>query len=157
VEDAKSITTTENGPAAREGILIHVGAGLESDSANAFFVKNATFSYPSSFPNSSLPHSPPLSSSTFSLRSLSLSFPIGRTTLVTGPVAAGKSLLLLGLLGEADMAEGGEVRFPKSSDQPEEPASRRIDESGWLIDSATAFVPQVSSAPAFPVETRTQD
>lgn len=58
-------------------------------------------------------------------------------------MASGKSLFLLGLLGEADLAEGGTILFPRSHAAP--PTSSIAGEN-WLIDSV-AFVPQVRHTP----------
>lgn len=108
----------------------------------SYIISKATFTYPSSTPITTEPTPPPtIRQGRFFLRDISLSIPIGRTTIVAGPVASGKSLLLLGLLGEADLVDG-RVLFPQSSDGVEM-VSRSIDEDDWLVSSATAFVPQV--------------
>lgn len=80
----------------------------------------------------------------FRLRSLSLRLRVGQLNLVVGPVAAGKSLFLLGLLGEADVLEGSHD-FPRSRPAVSLPGPTHVSDADWLVEG-TAYVPQVSHA-----------
>jgi ABC-type multidrug transport system fused ATPase/permease subunit len=85
---------------------------------------------------------PPVADGSFRLRGLSLGLQVGKLNLVVGPVAAGKSLLLLGLLGEADQPEGRH-NFPRSAEAAASVAGDAVPGPGWLIEG-TAYVPQSS-------------
>jgi ABC-type branched-subunit amino acid transport system ATPase component len=75
------------------------------------------------------------------LRDVSLSIPARAATLVCGPVASGKTLFLLGLLGEADVDAGGKVDFPRSQDA-DIVSGKPIEASQWLQEG-TAYVHQL--------------
>lgn len=117
----------------------------EASTSTSFGYHSATILYPTQIPVSSAVVSSSSSSSnttTFSLQDLTVDIPRGELTLVCGKVGAGKSLFLLGLLGEGDLAEGGEVVFPRSVDAG---GGRVVVAEGedWLIEGSS-FVPQVS-------------
>ena len=79
----------------------------------------------------------------FKLEDLTLSLPVGKMTLIHGPIASGKTLLLRALLGEATVS-CGTVRSPRSS-----PDEIPIDATGdgqsirdhWT-DGSVAYAPQ---------------
>ncbi|KAM0756050.1 P-loop containing nucleoside triphosphate hydrolase protein [Meredithblackwellia eburnea MCA 4105] len=81
----------------------------------------------------------------FELQDLSLRFPVGDMSLVCGALGSGKTLLLLTLLGEADVL-AGQVVCPRSS--PDAIALPNIEwdsiltEDNWVQPNRTAFVPQ---------------
>ncbi|KAJ7489160.1 multidrug resistance-associated ABC transporter [Mycena latifolia] len=79
----------------------------------------------------------------FALSELSLDFPVGELSLVCGKVGSGKSLLLLTLLGEAEVV-AGEITCPRSAPDclagfTELPASGE-----WVVAGVCAYVPQTS-------------
>ncbi|TFK22034.1 multidrug resistance-associated ABC transporter [Coprinopsis marcescibilis] len=75
----------------------------------------------------------------FVLRDLDFEFPQGEITLVCGKLGSGKTLLLLALLGEADVLDGM-VHCARSS-LPFN-STVRAGES-WCVDGVCAYVPQV--------------
>ncbi|KAJ7126290.1 multidrug resistance-associated ABC transporter [Mycena epipterygia] len=80
----------------------------------------------------------------FMLLDLSLTFPAGELSLVCGKFGSGKSLLLLGLLGEADVLSG-QVLCPRSP--PNSLASLAMENPGpgeWILEGLCAYVPQTS-------------
>lgn len=56
---------------------------------------------------------PPSEAEVFELTDINIDFPVGKLSVVTGPTGAGKSALLVGLLGEMDVLSG-EVFLPKN-------------------------------------------
>lgn len=52
----------------------------------------------------------------FELSGLTIDFPVGRLSVVSGPTGAGKTAVLVGLLGEMDLIEG-ETYLPKHPSQ----------------------------------------
>ena len=52
----------------------------------------------------------------FNLSNLSIDFPIGKLTVVAGPTGAGKTAILVALLGEMELLEG-ESWLPKDTTQ----------------------------------------
>ncbi|KAE8326526.1 P-loop containing nucleoside triphosphate hydrolase protein [Aspergillus sergii] len=75
--------------------------------------------------------------SDFKMRNISLQFPRGELTVISGPAGAGKSLLLLAMIGEADLLEG-QIFFP----QRQSPLANNGPSNEWTIDTSIAFVPQ---------------
>ncbi|KAH7104662.1 multidrug resistance-associated ABC transporter [Auriculariales sp. MPI-PUGE-AT-0066] len=55
----------------------------------------------------------------FELRDISIDFPTGKLTLVTGPTASGKTALLLALLGEMQADKETRIHLPKDLKQPD--------------------------------------
>lgn len=76
----------------------------------------------------------------FVLRDISLEFPNGALSVISGPTGSGKSLLLAAILGEAEVLSGN-IRVPRSP-----PVHERFDSKAtagnWIIPSAIAFVSQ---------------
>ena len=73
---------------------------------------------------------------------LTLDFPLGELSLVCGRLGSGKSLLLLALLGEADILTG-QVLCPRSP--PDVIASFTgvlVPEEEWYVPGVCAYVPQ---------------
>lgn len=74
------------------------------------------------------------------LRNVSLSFPNGKLSVVTGRTGSGKSLLLAAILSEVDL-HGGKIKVPPRPSEAEE-ASFSGGAAGWILPSQTAFVSQ---------------
>ncbi|KAF7324689.1 Multidrug resistance-associated ABC transporter [Mycena kentingensis (nom. inval.)] len=81
--------------------------------------------------------------SAFKLANLTINFPARKLTLVSGKVGAGKSLLLLGLLGEVDILEGI-VTCPRSSPDFIATSGKEIHDADWVVPGACAYVPQTA-------------
>lgn len=60
--------------------------------------------------------SPPSENEVFELTDIDVNFPVGKLSVITGPTGAGKSAVLVGLLGEMDVLSG-EVFLPKDLTQ----------------------------------------
>ena len=78
----------------------------------------------------------------FVLLDLTLDFPLGELSLVCGRLGSGKSLLLLALLGEADILTG-QVVCPRSP--PDVIASFAgvvVPKEEWVVPGVCAYVPQ---------------
>ncbi|KAF7590450.1 hypothetical protein BBP40_002854 [Aspergillus hancockii] len=73
----------------------------------------------------------------FKLRDLNMQFPRGELTVISGPAGAGKSLLLLAIIGEAELCHG-QMLFP----QEHLPLADDASNNEWEIDSSIAFVSQ---------------
>ncbi|KAF8583290.1 P-loop containing nucleoside triphosphate hydrolase protein [Ramaria rubella] len=80
----------------------------------------------------------------FVLIDLTLKFPIGEMSLICGRLGSGKTLLLLSLLGEADLLSG-QVRCPRS---PPDAIASFVGEipppEDWIVPGLCAYVPQVA-------------
>jgi ABC-type multidrug transport system fused ATPase/permease subunit len=74
------------------------------------------------------------------LRDVTLGFPTGKLSVITGKTGSGKSLLLAALLGEVKLLSGT-IRMP-SLPEFDENAEHNIPESEWIIPQLTAFVSQ---------------
>ncbi|KAG9313459.1 hypothetical protein JVU11DRAFT_5783 [Chiua virens] len=80
----------------------------------------------------------------FVLLDLALSFPEGDLSLVCGKLGSGKTLLLLALLGEADILTG-QVVCPRSPPDVLASFSEKTASPGdWVVKGVCAYVPQVS-------------
>ncbi|KAG8964201.1 hypothetical protein FRC03_002096 [Tulasnella sp. 419] len=81
----------------------------------------------------------------FALTDLNLRFPKGELSLVCGKLGSGKTLLLLALLGEADVL-AGQIITPRSP--PDTIAKfaelREITEDEWIVEGVCAYVPQTA-------------
>lgn len=75
------------------------------------------------------------------LRDVSLQFPEGRLSVITGKTGAGKSLLLAAILGEVKLISGT-VKAPTPPPEEQLENSKPITEADWLIPPLTAFVSQ---------------
>ncbi|KAF7590610.1 hypothetical protein BBP40_002605 [Aspergillus hancockii] len=75
-----------------------------------------------------------------SLRDMTVSFRPKELSLVSGPTGAGKSLLLLAILGECEI-QSGMLRRPLPP--PHDDIYTGGIHQHWVIDNAMAFVPQV--------------
>lgn len=73
------------------------------------------------------------------LRNLNVSFPNKELSVVTGKTGSGKSLLLAGILGEADVLKGS-VNVPKATGERQD---QKATKDNWIIPNAIAFVAQI--------------
>ncbi|KAL1738850.1 ABC transporter type 1, transmembrane domain-containing protein, partial [Schizophyllum fasciatum] len=86
---------------------------------------------------------------TFVLQDLTLSFPPGALSLVCGKLGSGKSLLLLALLGEADVL-AGQLSCPRSPPDALAVFAKEAEEKGsippdsWIVAGVCAYVPQAA-------------
>ncbi|KAK0610742.1 ABC transporter [Immersiella caudata] len=79
--------------------------------------------------------------SRFVLRNVSLTFPSGELSVISGKTGAGKSLLLTAILGEADLLSGSiYVPTPPSV---EERQDHKANRSNWILPNAIAYVGQI--------------
>jgi ABC-type multidrug transport system fused ATPase/permease subunit len=76
----------------------------------------------------------------FVLRDITLDFPNGALSVISGPTGSGKSLLLTAILGEADVLSG-DIRVPRPP-----PVAERFDNkataANWILPTAKAYVGQ---------------
>lgn len=77
----------------------------------------------------------------FVLVDLTLNFPQGELSLICGKLGSGKTLLLLALLGEADIL-AGQLLCPRSP--PDSLAAYAKVEGEWVVDGMCAYVPQAA-------------
>ncbi|KLO19365.1 multidrug resistance-associated ABC transporter [Schizopora paradoxa] len=78
----------------------------------------------------------------FILVDLSLKFPDGELSLICGKLGSGKTLLLLSLLGEADVLAGHIVSTRSPPDAIASFAEMKISTDDWIVPGACAYVPQ---------------
>ncbi|KAG2343136.1 multidrug resistance-associated ABC transporter [Suillus weaverae] len=80
----------------------------------------------------------------FMLVDLALKFPEGQLSLVCGKLGSGKTLLLLALLGEADVLTG-QVICPRSPpDALASFADQTVSQEEWIVPGVCAYVPQAA-------------
>ncbi|GBE87301.1 ATP-dependent bile acid permease [Sparassis crispa] len=78
----------------------------------------------------------------FVLMDVTLNFPLGELSLICGKLGSGKSLLLLALLGEADLLTG-QLTCPRSPpDILASFADADVREEEWIVPGVCAYVPQ---------------
>jgi ABC-type multidrug transport system fused ATPase/permease subunit len=73
------------------------------------------------------------------LRDISLEFPVGKLSVITGKTGSGKSLLLAAILGEVKLLSGT-VQVPKPP--PMDPTPEFIAEKDWIVPELMSFVSQ---------------
>lgn len=134
VVSLKRISACLNTPEVTIFPMTESQAPVLVDLRTSFALRDVSFAYPSELQ----PHAP--GHSTFQLRALTLDLDVHRTTLVVGPVASGKSLFLLGLLGEADQLSGT-LNFPRSRSGVVSLSNNKVLDGEWLVEG-TAYVPQ---------------
>jgi ABC-type transport system involved in cytochrome bd biosynthesis fused ATPase/permease subunit len=80
----------------------------------------------------------------FLLVDLTINFPLGELSFVCGKLGSGKTLLLLALLGEADVLTG-QVLCPRSPpDSVASFISLKPSEEDWIVEGLCAYVPQAA-------------
>ncbi|KAJ2928533.1 hypothetical protein H1R20_g8544, partial [Candolleomyces eurysporus] len=77
----------------------------------------------------------------FLLMDLSLNFPQGDLSLICGKLGSGKTLLLLALLGEADILTG-QLMCPRSPPDSLASYAKVAPGDEWIVDGMCAYVPQ---------------
>ncbi|KAG5650246.1 hypothetical protein H0H81_000167 [Sphagnurus paluster] len=80
----------------------------------------------------------------FMLIDMTLEFPVGELSLICGKLGSGKTLLLLSLLGEADVLSG-QVVCPRSPpDTLASFAGVYVPKEEWIVPGICAYVPQAA-------------
>lgn len=79
----------------------------------------------------------------FLLVDLSLNFPQGELTLICGKLGSGKTLLLLSLLGEADVLSG-QLICPRSPPDSLAKYAKVSEGEKWVVEGICAYVPQAA-------------
>ncbi|EIN12781.1 multidrug resistance-associated ABC transporter [Punctularia strigosozonata HHB-11173 SS5] len=80
----------------------------------------------------------------FVLSDVTLDFPKGELTLICGKLGSGKTLMLLALLGEAELL-AGQVTCPRSRpDAIADFAKSSASEDDWIVEGISAYVPQIA-------------
>ncbi|KAG9126425.1 hypothetical protein FRC07_003485 [Ceratobasidium sp. 392] len=92
---------------------------------------------------SSAPSVAPTPRARFIISDLSLEFPDGELSLICGKLGSGKTLLLLALLGEADIL-AGQLLAPRSPPDALAALSQHnsLDSFNWIVKGICAYVPQ---------------
>lgn len=80
----------------------------------------------------------------FTISDVTLEIPHNKMTILCGSTGSGKTLLILGLLGEAYLLKGRvySPRFSIIEDAKEPTNCMEISESNWIIENAIAYVAQ---------------
>ncbi|KAI2641184.1 P-loop containing nucleoside triphosphate hydrolase protein [Xylaria nigripes] len=105
--------------------------------ADEIALKSASIAWPSDT------HSPSGNeeSERFILRDVSLEFPKGELSVISGKTGSGKSLLLAAILGEVDVLSGT-ITKPRSPPLHERHDSK-ANKSNWILPGAVAYVAQI--------------
>ncbi|CAG8641115.1 2327_t:CDS:2, partial [Scutellospora calospora] len=74
----------------------------------------------------------------FTMQDLDLEFPVGELSIICGPTGSGKTLLIMSLLGEANICSG-KINSPHYFTCP---TNKNINESNWILPNCTAYVAQ---------------
>ncbi|WWC73697.1 uncharacterized protein I206_107669 [Kwoniella pini CBS 10737] len=115
----------------------------ENDGSGDIVLSSATYTWPrdesatSNAQNGSSRSAAPTPKNAFTLADLTLRFPNGKLSLI----CSGKSLLLAGLLGEADLL-AGQVLCPRSSPDAMGLSPKEVPPKDWIVPNMVAFVPQ---------------
>jgi ABC-type multidrug transport system fused ATPase/permease subunit len=109
---------------------------VQPTEAGDIVMTNATFTWPRD--TSGDANTP---KNVFTLADLTLRFPQGQLSLICGRLGAGKSLLLLGLLGEADLLAGS-VICPRSTPDLMAEFPSVVSDEDWVVPSMVGYVPQ---------------
>ncbi|KAE8542519.1 hypothetical protein D1P53_001298 [Cryptococcus gattii VGV] len=127
--------------------LDEVAAIEENDGESDIVLSSATFAWPrdeTAFTNElaiNAVSNVATPKTAFTLADLNLRFPKGKLSLICGRLGSGKSLLLAGLLGEADLLTG-HVVCPRSAPDAMSKRSAKLPEDIWIIPNMVAYVPQ---------------
>ncbi|KAG9019050.1 hypothetical protein FRB90_007006 [Tulasnella sp. 427] len=110
-------------------------------------LNNATIAWPQSgkMSASAAPSAAPTPKRKFVLVDLTLEFPKGELSLICGKLGSGKTLLLLSLLGEADLLSG-QMICPRSPPDvlAKFAALKYIPAEDWVVAGVCAYVPQTA-------------
>lgn len=77
----------------------------------------------------------------FVLRDITVTFPKGELSVISGKTGAGKSLMLAAILGEVDILSG-KIALPKPP-KPEDRMDSKATPDNWIIPGAIAYVAQI--------------
>lgn len=77
----------------------------------------------------------------FVLRDITVTFPKGELSVISGKTGAGKSLMLAAILGEVDILSG-KIALPKPP-KPEDRKDSKATRDNWIIPGAIAYVAQI--------------
>lgn len=127
--------------------LDEVAAIEENDGEGDIVLSSATFTWPrdeTAFENGLVidaVSNAATPKTAFTLADLNLRFPKGKLSLICGRLGSGKSLLLAGLLGEADLLTG-HVVCPRSAPDAMSKGSANPSEDLWIVPNMVAYVPQ---------------
>ncbi|KAJ7204719.1 multidrug resistance-associated ABC transporter [Mycena pura] len=80
----------------------------------------------------------------FVLVDLTLHFPPGQLSLICGKLGSGKTLLLLALLGEADILSGQRLCPQSPPDALAALAEEHVSKEHWVVQGICAYVPQAA-------------
>ncbi|KAJ7040968.1 multidrug resistance-associated ABC transporter [Mycena alexandri] len=116
-------------------VSIPVQSSRNHRNTQRIFLSSASVSWPLSAQSQS--------NTPFTLSDLSLEFPIGELSLICGKVGSGKTLLLLALLGEAEIT-AGQVECPRSAPDFLASFGKSISPDEWVVPAVCAYVPQTS-------------
>ncbi|KAJ7779182.1 multidrug resistance-associated ABC transporter [Mycena metata] len=116
-------------------VSIPVQSPRNRTNAQRIFLSSASVSWPLAAQSES--------STPFTLSDLSLEFPVGELSLICGKVGSGKSLLLLALLGEAEIT-AGQVECARSASDFLSSIGKSISPDEWVVPAVCAYVPQTS-------------
>ncbi|KII87771.1 hypothetical protein PLICRDRAFT_92667 [Plicaturopsis crispa FD-325 SS-3] len=117
-----------------------------SDQSQIIALQSATITWPQDrSQQSAAPSAAPTPRHKFILQDISLQFPRGELSLICGKLGSGKTLLLLALLGEADLLTGQSM-CPRS---PPDALANFADEvevspEDWIVEGICAYVPQAA-------------
>jgi ABC-type multidrug transport system fused ATPase/permease subunit len=75
------------------------------------------------------------------LSDITVEFPSGKLSIITGKTGSGKSLLLAAILGEVKLISG-KITFPEAAELPIGIGDEFIPHSGWTIPALSAYVSQ---------------
>lgn len=105
---------------------------------------NATFTWPKDdAATGGTKSTAPTPRPAFSLADLTFRFPKNKLSLICGRLGSGKSLLLSGLLGEADLV-AGQAKVPRScpDTMSRNNEGKMVTDADWLLPEMVAYVPQ---------------
>jgi len=88
--------------------------------------------------------SPSGADKSFVMQNITVEFPIGELSIICGSTGAGKTLLMMGLLGEAYISNGTLYcpRTPVSDDYAPEDMDASISDENWIVEDSIAYVSQ---------------
>ncbi|KAI0676238.1 multidrug resistance-associated ABC transporter [Trametes maxima] len=117
-----------------------------ADQQQQIALQSATITWPQDRTRGSTSSAAPSAASTprpqFVLVDLTLDFPLGELSLICGKLGSGKSLLLLALLGEADLLSGQMVCPRSPPDTIASFAGVVVPQEEWIVHGVCAYVPQ---------------
>lgn len=77
----------------------------------------------------------------YKLHNVSVNFPIGELSVISGKTGSGKSLLLSAIIGECEL-HTGTITVPQAPDSIER-NDKNANKGNWILPDAVAFVPQI--------------